>query len=98
MTDLAQAVAILLEALDAHIDAKLAARPTNPTEIMTCAKAREESGYSTDTVSIWCQRGFITGATRRGKRGRWRFTREAWMACLQSRRIRRRHLAIVPAA
>jgi hypothetical protein len=78
---LARAIALLVEGFDAMARESFE-RANTPDETIDCARARELTGRTTQTISAWCEKGAIEGAYRRGTRGRWRFKHSALKACL----------------
>jgi len=90
---LRRAVELLVQGLKAKVVESISGAPTpDPNEIMNSAQAVAETGYSSDSIAIWCQRGDIRGAWRLGRRGRWKFKRADFEAFIAGRRRRRRSL------
>jgi hypothetical protein len=90
---LARAVALFVEGLNAAAREAFE-RANTPDETIDCARARDLTGRTTQTISAWCEQGFIEGAYRKGPRGRWRFKHSALKACLlRGGRRRRRQSA-----
>ena len=84
---MAKALASFSAALEAF-KAELAAVKSlpDPSEVIDFS----DTGYSRQSVALWCRRGLIEGATRRGRRGHWRFTRSSFSTFMTGGRRRRR--------
>jgi hypothetical protein len=72
---------LILQGIEAAVREAIE-RANTPDETIDCARARELTGKTTQTISAWCEKGLIDGAYRKIPRGRWRFKHSALKACL----------------